>query len=367
VNGQDSYDAKVVAVGKLATTKYLKVPPGFAPFDTDAAKVGRADARAGFTNDLYAQIYVLNKDVFDGADQQVKGALLRAELVRAGWYTSNYEVVEVAPAGAWQDVMHADLGAIRANFDDARMLSILLPLAAEHTFRTLGHHFLTGMESEYVAKYTQFFSACVQPNLANYLPPAVLYHTAAHWVSLSKALEVVQNPAQVEHLPNAVLIRATAAPAGMALVTTSAAILEAIATTGLGDELAKVSGVDIERIIEVSTDVKKDPGKYHVIPAAYGEPPLSRTAAEEVAEAKAEARKLAPVLQGFLDSLPRNSALSSARALVKHADVNPLMRKRAKTFFAEVGKTKAASMAALFSMDKRSAEAVKEEEVDEEE
>lgn len=363
VNGQDAYDAKVAAVGKLSKAKYLKVPTGLIPVDTPTEEVGKANA--AITDEIYAQIYVMNKAAFDGPEAQVKGALLRAELVRVGWYTGTYEVTVEPPPADWRTVMHADLPMIRDNHADATFLALLLPLATEHTFRTMGHHYLTSMEAEYVAKYNRFFSACVAPHLASYLPPAVLYHTVAHWTSLSKALDVVHDAVQESVLPNAVVIRATAAPAGMALLTTSAAILEAIAGTGLGQALEKASNVDIEAITDLTEEVRRNPAKFHTIPSAYGKGALSTSDVSRIAHAKTEARKLAPILQGFVDALPRSSDLASARALGKHADLNPMLRRRAKAFFSEVGKAKAANIAELFSMDKRSLASTKREDMEE--
>jgi len=364
INGQDSYDAKTAAVGKLSVSKYLKVPAGLAPFATEDAAIGTHAAREGITPEVYAQIYALNKEVFTGGDNQIKGALLRAELVRVGWYTGSYEVTEVAAPANAMDVMTADMPKIQEFQQEAMVLAILLPLAAEHTFRTMGHHFLTAFEADYVAKYNRFFAACVTPSLAAYLPPADLYHTVAHWVSLSKALAVVQNVTQQLRLPNAVVIRATAAPAGMALVTTSGAVLDAIAGTGLLADLKIACGLDTEVIMSISEEAKKDPAKYHAIPMAYGKGLLSTSDAATVKGAKEIAKKLAPVLQGFIDSLPKTSDLAQAKALEKHADVNPMMRKRAKTFFTEVGRSKATTMADLFSMDKRTTQAAADTEMD---
>jgi len=365
INGQDSYDAKTAAIGKLAPSKYLKVPIGLAPLATAPADIGSVAARNDITRAVYAQIYVLNKAVFETPDAQIKGALLRAEMVRIGWYTSGYEVTEVAAPVDAEATMNADLPRIREVIADASMLALLLPLAAEHTFRTMGHHFLTSMEADYVAKYNRFFNACVMGKLVEYLPPAVLYHTVAHWVSLELALAVVKDNAQAAKLPNAVIVRSKAAPAGMALVTTSHAVMEAIAGTGLLVELQKACGLDTTVIATVSNAAKADPARFHTIPMAYGRGLLARADVDTIEAAKTVARKLAPVFQGFIDALPRSSDLAQARALIKHADVNPMLRKRAKVFFQEVGKSKAASMADLFSMDKRVTADVAEEEVDE--
>lgn len=360
INGQDCYDAKVAAVGKLSRDHYLRLPQGFHPTLVDNSRVGTRNAVANLTDDIYCQIYALNKPIFENGDAQVKGALLRAELVSAGWVEGYYEVMHVAPlpAAEVQATMVADLDKIKEFAGDAKVLALLLPLAAEHTFRTMGHHYLTALSADYTVKYSKYFSACVAPHLANYLPPELLYHRVAHWVSLTKALAVSRDADQVPRLPNAVVLRATAGPAGTAVITTSDAILKALAQTGLKAALVEASGADVAKLEAMSETVKGDPGKYHTIPTAYGGNALSDRDKKDLDDVKEIAYMLAPVLQGFLDSLPRNADLPQAKALVKHADVNPLLRKRAKLFFKEVGTTKAGNMKELFAGDKRGLDVV---------
>lgn len=363
MNGQDCYDAKATAIGKLDSNHHLFVPQGFEKTIFNPETIGKVGAAPTVTDRIYAQIYVLNKPVFEGEIAQIKGALLRCELVKAGWCTGSYEVTEKpAPAEAMK-TMAADLEKIKEYADDAKLLAMLLPLAAEHTFRTMGHHYISGMSQDYVTKYSNFFSACVKPHLVDYLPPDLLFHRIAHWVPLSSALTVSKNEIQKVSLPNAVVIRSTSAPAGTALISTSAAILDALSGTGLADSIGKASGIDTRALKAMSDKVKANPGKYHTIPSAYGNAFLAQTEAEEFATQKEEAKKLAPVLQGFLDSLPRTSDLAAARALAKHADVNPLLRKRARAFFKEVGTTKATTVSELFSMDKRAAAATEGTEI----
>lgn len=354
VNGQDTYDAKAEAMGNLSRAHYLVLPLGFMPNDTTPEAVGTAGARPGWNADLYAQIYVLNKGVFGTNEEQVKGALLRAELVKAGWYTSQYEVrYEAIPVG-YRAAFTADIALIREFRPVAANLALLLPLASEYVFRTMGHHFLTGLRAEFIRKYTLFFASCTMPNLVKYLPAEILFHRVAHWTPLKLALDVAKNPANKDRIPNAVVVRATAAPAGTALVATSCAILETLDGTGLGSELVKASGLDLSKVRKTTDAIKTNPAKYHIIPAAYKTSELNNNEVLALDEAKAIAHAIAPVLQGFLDSLPRSSDLTGAKALEKHASLNPAMRGRAKRYFKEVTSTKATSMAALFRMDERS-------------
>lgn len=366
-NGTDAYDSTSIAVGKLDPSKFLQIPTtvGFSKFDPD--NTGTKAGNRNLTNEQFVQIYALNKKVFGNDERAIKLALIRAHAVKLGWFTNNYEVKFVSEDPDAEATMIADFDVVTRHSDTARTLAALLPLAAEFVFRTMGHHYLTGMGPDYDLKYQKFFNACVQSSLTGFLAPADLYHNALHWVSLQDALGVAQSKNAARWLPNAVVIRATAAPAGTAIVSTSTAILAAMEGTGLKDAIVKHSGINIPLIDEVTALVAENPGRYHTIPNAYRARPLGDDEKAKLAEAKAEAVKLAPVLQGFLDALPNSASLAQAKALAKHADSNPLLRKRAKVFFREVGVTKAANIEELFLGDKRGKEAEKSDEVDEDE
>lgn len=364
VNGTDMYDSTAFAMGKLDKAEYLKVPFGLALQDEDETAVGNHSAMPLYSKAELAQVYVLNKETFGTDERAIKIALLRMLAVASGWYTGNYEVEEVPPVVDADLTMDADLETIKRFYPMASTLSVLLPLASEFVFRTMGHHYLTGLSSEYEAKYQRFFNACVEGALTSYLPPADLYHKALHWVSLKKALSVASDPANISWLPNSVIIRTTSAPAGTAIIATSEAVLRAMDGTGLMKSLEKSSGVKLDELFAVTASIVTNPGAYHTIPTAYKTPPVSGEAKTKFELAKAEAVKLAPVLQGFLDSLPNSSSLAGARALVKHADANPLLRKRAKAFFREVGVSKAENMDELFAGTKRSKSTKAEDVID---
>lgn len=362
INGQDCYDAKTDAVGKLSKAYFLKIPNTFPTDLVEPGRIGLADAVEGMTTTHWAQIYYLNKSAFSKEQEpiKIKAAMLRADLVAAGWVTGTYEVqrVEEPDMQLVAAEMAKDMEAIKESKDQSKKLALLLPLAAEHVFRTMGHHYLTNLASDYSAKYQRFFAACVLTELTNYLPEELLYHRVAHWVPLDLALAVAQSVDQKPKLPNAVVLRSKAGPAGTAIITTSEAILKALAQTGLLTPLQSASGVDIKTLIVMSEKVKADPGRYHTIPTAYNKAHLPPDEEKALNDAKEMGIMLAPVLQGFLDSLPKNSQLPQAKALIKHADTNPLLRKRAKAFFKEVGTTKAPTMAELFSTQLRGEEAV---------
>jgi hypothetical protein len=231
----------------------------------------------------------------------------------------------------------------------AKKLAYLLPIVCEHVFRTMGHHYLTGQGADFERKYRRAFDACVEPDLHTYLPPAELYHTAGHWVSLSRALAVSTNPDQALRLPNALVIRSRAAPAGTAIITTSVAILNALAGTGMKEAYLNAAGIDETILTTMTQRVTSNPGAFHTIPGAYGKKALAPEERLKLEGAKELASSMAPILQGFVDSLPRDCDLAMAKALAKHANLNPTLRKQAKTFFSAVARTKVGDIRQLIS------------------
>jgi len=351
VNGQDFYNATDAALGKLDKSKYLLLPVGFVVPDIsieDVGKPGNIEKVAALDQ---ARIYAMNKKAFPDDATAVKGAILRVYLIAAGWLTpgAGYEVkYEIPPADAL-DVFTKDWDAIRDLIPRAKKLAYLLPIVSEHVFRTMGHHYLTGQGADFERKYRRAFDACVEPDLHTYLPPAELYHTVGHWVSLSRALTVSKNPEQALRLPNALVIRSRPAPAGTAIITTSVAILNALAGTGMKEAYLSAAGIDETILTGMTQRVTLTPGAYHAIPGAYGEKALSTENRQQLEEAKELASSMAPILQGFVDSLPRDCDLAMAKALAKHANLNPTLRKQAKTFFATVARTKAGDIRQLVS------------------
>jgi hypothetical protein len=365
LNGDDAYSSSAQSRGKLSTSEYLQIPDTMTLTEYAHYTIGTKKVRTDLSKEDTEQIYALNKLAFGTDDRAIKMAWLRVMLVKAGWAHGEYEIVLVTPLTNADVTMTADLDKIKGYNEDASKLSFLLPLATEYVFRVSGHHYLTSLSTDYNAKYVKFFNACVEPNLTTYLMPEDLYHKVGHWTPLQLALDIAQDETLVQRVPNAITTRSHATPAGTAVIGTTDAVFSAMKGAGYLEALKKASGLDIDVIITVTEKLKKDPARYHLMPFAYNVSGPSTKESIEVAEARVIAIALAPVTQGFIDALPKTSSLAGTKALAKHADVNPILRKRSKIFFKEVGKAKAGSIAELFAVDKRTKADVAEEEVDE--
>lgn len=136
-----------------------------------------------------------------------------------------------------------------------------------------------------------------------------------------------------DHIPDNLKLRANSAPAGTAVITTSAAALEAMEATGIVDALKAAGVKGIEEIRAVAEEIRADPTAYHRTVSAYGRTPMTVEAASKVEKARVFAARLAPITQGFIDGVMANAALSRARALRKHAEDNPVQLRRATMYF----------------------------------
>jgi len=348
INGQDSYDALTAGIGKLKRTEYLVLPLGFQAGNVPARLVGTPAGHAMMTVNDWAQVYVLNKAVTpDGVDAVLFG-FLRMEAVKAGWYTDQREVVFNAPANDALRVMINDFGTVRDKLDRLKTAAFIVPLVAEHVFRTMGHHFISSDAAAYTERYSSTLKSCLLPDIANLLPPATMFHTALHWISPRRSREVLIAQMGGQTIPDALQIRANAAPAGTAILTTSAAIIDAMDAVGLAAEFQQYGGFDLDLIKRITVTIKSEPTRYHKAYFAYGVNPLNAGEATALEQAKAVAIAFAPYAQGFINTLLRDAALGKAKALAKHANNNPVQLRRASTLFRAITRKEITSVAKLF-------------------
>jgi hypothetical protein len=141
----------------------------------------------------------------------------------------------------------------------------------------------------------------------------------------------------------------SAAPAGTALVTTSAAVLNSMATCNALEPVIEAGVADVKEILEVAKIVKEKPARYHKMAHAFGVAPATKEELLRLEVAKAQAIILSPICQGYIDALMKNAALGNAKALLKHAEQSPVLRKRAQTFFKALGKTPVATLKELLT------------------
>jgi len=347
VNGQDAYSNEAQALGRLGKNEYLILPIGFVPPTVTALEVGTKASTSKFKLKDLAEIYVVNKAVAPAGADAVKYGMARMEAVKMGWVTNQREITRAAPLAGAVTTFIADLKDF--DVEAARQAAYLVPFAAEHVFRTTGHHYLSGQSGEYDRKYGQLFKSCLADKVAEYQPPSVLYHALFHWVSPARVWEVLTAKAGTDTLPEAFSLRVSSAPAGTAIITTTAAVIEQLEAAALLDDFKKLKLANFQEVKNMSAMIKANPPKYHKVPHAYGLQPLNAADRAAVEHAAAEAIKIAPIAQGFIEALFANAALGRAKVFKKHADENPIATKKAKAFFRSASRATVVEIKDIFA------------------
>jgi len=361
INGQDAYSSEAQALGRVNQSNWMAIPKGMAYTAPDLKDLGSSKAALMADRKFLAQVYALNKARCSRQQDAPKYALLRMEAVKAGWYRpgQNQDVILVDPILPQEatKILVGDLGELATSILTAKQAGYLIPYFAEHTFRTMGHHYLSSDASTYIDRYTRTAKACLVPELMTYLPAELMWHEAMHWVSPRIAYEALIKQLDEQTMPDAIRIRANAAPAGTAVVTTTCAVLDAMDSAALKNEFVRYGGYNLDLIVAMKDKIKADPRKYHKSYFAYGVSKLSAQEVEELELAKADAIKFAPISQAFIVAYLRDAELSKARALQKHAQTNPIIQRRAERFFRSLARKEVTDIRSIFSDKDYNAEA----------
>jgi hypothetical protein len=349
-NGQDAYDAEAAAVGRLKQEEYLAIPEGMLIPRVAAKDVGSGHLRDSFSAKNLAAIYYLNKSRSPAGEDAVAYGMIRMEAIKCGWLAGQKEVVVVA-FDKWADAMKmfvTDLATVRDKLATFKLAAFLIPLVCEHTFRTMGHHYLSGMATEYQTRYRKTLKACLALEILDLAQPATLFHHLLHWVSPERSFNVLHAQLMTNTLPDAIVIRASSAPAGWAIVTTTDAVIKAMKSANVYDPISKEFGVDLDNIENAAIMIRAHVRKWHKAYFAYGVAPPDPADMAVVDSAKDVAIAFAPYAQGFIDGTLKDAALGQAMALKKHADLNPVAKTRAARFFRNLARAQVTTVSGLF-------------------
>jgi hypothetical protein len=358
-NGQDAFDAEAAAVGRLKQEEYLALPKDLAVPRIPPSKVGTSTVREFFTAKTLAAIYSMNKARTPTGDDPVVYGMLRMEAVKIGWVNGQKEIVYI-PFDKYADALKEfaqDLATVRTRLDLLRLAAFLVPLACEHTFRVTGHHYLTGLAADYQARYRKTFKACLGEEVMTLLQPATLFHHVLHWVSPERSYNVLSAQLTTMTLPDAMVIRSNSAPAGWAIITTTAAVLQAMASANIGEKVEEEFEGDLEEVSRAAISIKNDVRRWHKAYYAYGVAPPSQEQQRAMEDVRETAIAFAPYAQGFIEGTLKDAALGQAQALKKHAELNPVARQRAARFFRRLARTEVSEISDLFRTSLKDARA----------
>lgn len=366
INGTDCYSelsqsqaevprANMMAIPLLADEAYPVVTP---------QTVGAAQTKSAMRVGLLAQVYALNKARAPNAEVAVRFAALRTAAFAAGYYAGQHDVVKLAPLPDALQTYVNDMVTDSNAFRLADELGFLVPLFAEFVFRTRGHHYITGQAEAYNAVYTRLANSALISAPHTYLSPEFVYHLALHWVTPARARAVLLAQKTSPSIPDALKLRANAAPAGSAIIATSAAVLEMLPNQAMANAVFENLGLNKDEFYAVVTAIKSNPASYHKAYYAYGVARPDQASLEAFDNAHKAGERMAPVLQGFIDVALSRADMSQAMALRKHATSNPVLMKKAATYFRAYLRQKVGKFDDIFSstVDKPRADETEEEE-----
>lgn len=349
-NGQDAFDAEAAAVGRLKQEEYLALPRDMKVPTVKAVEVGNGHVGSKFDAKNLSAVYYLNKARAPAGENPIVYAMLRMEAVKMGWVESQKEVIYV-PFDKYPEAIReftTDLAGVRTQLSTFRLAAFLIPLVCEHTFRVTGHHYITGLASDYQARYRKTLKACLSEEIMGLLQPATLFHHVLHWVSPARTYNVLEAQLETRTIPDAMIIRATAAPAGYAIITTTAAVLDAMSSANLDEKVEESFDGDLDDVRNASKKIRQNVRKWHKAHYAYNVAPPSAAEIEAMGISKDTAIAFAPYAQGFIEGTLKDAALGQAQALKKHAELNPVARARATRFFRQLTRTEVTEVADLF-------------------
>lgn len=189
--------------------------------------------------------------------------------------------------------------------------------AVAHVFRVRGHHWQDG----YQELYDRLARACVLENAPdNSRPPwEHIARTAVHSFGVASLEQYMDVLGEEGRLPGAMVIRRDAAPAGTALIASSAAVISAMRSEPWYEQFDAVAHDLASAVTNATTQIRAQPLAFSRLHQLYGMevPDYSLIQAQEAAAA------LAPITQGFINSLPATSPLRNIRAIQNFAMNNP--------------------------------------------
>ncbi|KAE8240260.1 hypothetical protein A4X13_0g7881 [Tilletia indica] len=279
VRSQDAYDVATATLDRINKGLSMALPKLWVHQTVPVADVGDFHTGASFPLEHLAQVYALNKARCPDSDYAVHFGLLRMEAVKAGWVdtSTQAEIIFVDPLDddvALRTLEH-DLATFTENIYQVRTLAYLIPLIAEHCFRTQGHYWRTDKAEAF--RYWVPLHACLEHSPRFNLPPELLYYEALHWTGPARQMQVLLAQLQLSRLPDALKTMASDTPASMADLICTARYIKALNSDIQKDKFSKCPAFDkFDLIKSVAAAVEKDPFKYHQLHFFYGVGPPTK-------------------------------------------------------------------------------------------
>jgi len=231
----------------------------------------------------------------------------------------------------------------KATIKKLHCLAQIAPVFMSEVFLRTGHHYIADPQAEWSNNYSKLFSASLMSSYFNLIPPNVLFHRALHWIGPYTCRLAWTNLEKTSALPMAMKLRYKVAPAGSALITTTAAIISNLSRFSFFEDIKIAYGEEVGDIVEYAAYIREHSTSYFALPELFGLAPLSESDRETFLAFRELATKLCVVCQAYIEAIARNTAIGKAKALKKVADEQPMQKKALvgwfKNFASELANT----------------------------
>lgn len=357
-NAAISFDALPAVVGINADSRIL---------GNDRKLVARIDVGNLTPFDLLIVIACANIDCFPVGEDAIGCALLRATLAVRGCllpyvtpmanntrnsrhvyvdevYMINEVSVNAVVKKYWKQV-YAYFVSEKGKFILRNWTYFLSAL--DYVFMTRGHHFVGESVSELVVRtpgatsgrytYSQLYDALFKASFPGETAPIAdnktLFRVALHPFGVNVARQMHVLYASHKHLPAGMRLRSMPAPAGLAKVTTAAAIIRMMQGSPMLMGKMGAFNVNAKVVLDAAKIILANPEGYHQAKTLFHFIPDAKEDVEAVAAGLDMAISLAPVLVGYVRSECKDAPISKQKTLDKPAeDQAGLLRRVEQTF-----------------------------------
>jgi len=345
LTSQDAYDVETATSGTISEQDYMHVP---------AALIGKfknlPPEHVGFQcvrlppRD-FIELVAVNYEASGKTDVDLKVAFLRAHLCTLGYCnldtfdkvrfvkTSEVTIVKTKAAEESVKAIKKFMTEDQATIKKLHALAQIAPVFMSEVFIKTGTHYVADPQAEWSNNYIKLFNSSLMSSYANIIPIPVLFHRAIHWIGPYTCRLAWANLKNTPALPLALKLRFDVAPAGTAIITTTAAILRSLKNFSFYDDIALAYGADTNLLSSYADYIRANSTKFFTMPEVFGVRGLNAVERDRLDRMKELAKKLCVVCQAYIEAVARNTALGKAKALKKYADEMPMQKKALVTWF----------------------------------
>lgn len=235
-----------------------------------------------------------------------------------------YEGVKFQLPAADNDFMTALTGLMDSSL---KQVMKYLPIMAHMAFMKFGHHYLNA--DYWKVSYAKQFKSLQMSAIESAWNNVDIIYNAVHWMGPQTMRLWCKNLLKRGHMPRALAIKFPIMPAGVALISSTVAVLKAAAAIPGFSVFFEVYAKPWELVQVALQKIRQNPYAYHVRHDLFGEESLEAT----LQEAKEAAATLAPIAQAFINKYAQGTDLARVQALKKHAEANISLLKRYEAIF----------------------------------